>query len=136
MLDISLYYASTLNAENSKKSMYFLEIKQEQNSRKSEEFGNGCKKYTELSRVKISISILNISILKKTFSVSRNLEITFKSLVYCCTRNISTLRYQVIHNINEIIDIAFSIKSFYQSKLDAKIATIFLIFDNSITNFS
>ena len=38
-----------MNVKNSKKSMYFLEIKQEQNSRPSEEFGNGCKKYTELS---------------------------------------------------------------------------------------
>ena len=35
--------------EYSKISMYFLEIKQEQNSRPSEEFGNGSKKYTEVS---------------------------------------------------------------------------------------
>ena len=38
-----------MNAENSKISMYFVEIKQEQNSRPSEESGNGSKKYTEVS---------------------------------------------------------------------------------------
>ena len=33
--------------------MYFLEIKQEQNSRPSEEFRNGSKKYTEVSVQKV-----------------------------------------------------------------------------------
>lgn len=44
------YSASTLNEENNKIPIYFIEIAQERNSRPSEESGNESKKYTEVSR--------------------------------------------------------------------------------------